>query len=142
MYKVVNFTAPKLGTQHPIHLLGIGDPKDIWSLVKNGIDTFDCVSPTRLARHGTALVRGKLGKKNIKNNEFSQDLSPIDLNCGCSTCKNYSLAYLHHLLRAGELLGLQLITAHNIFFMNELMQIIRDSIKNDSLEESENEWFS
>lgn len=142
MYKVVNFTAPKLGTQHPIHLLGIGDPKDIWSLVKNGIDTFDCVSPTRLARHGSALVRGKLGKKNIKNNEFSQDLSPIDLNCGCSTCKNYSLAYLHHLLRAGELLGLQLITAHNIFFMNELMQIIRDSIKNDSLEEAENEWFS
>ena len=142
MYKVVNFTAPKLGIQHPIHLLGIGDPKDIWSLVKNGIDTFDCVSPTRLARHGSALVKGKLGKKNIKNNEFSQDLSPIDLNCGCSTCKNYSLAYLHHLLRAGELLGLQLITAHNIFFMNELMQIIRDSIKNDSLEEAENEWFS
>ena len=64
------------------------------------------------------------------------------MNCGCSTCKNYSLAYLHHLLRAGELLGLQLITAHNIFFMNELMQIIRDSIKNDSLEEAENEWFS
>ena len=142
MYEVVNFTAPKLGTQHPIHLLGIGDPKDIWSLVKNGIDTFDCVSPTRLARHGSALVRGKLGKKNIKNNEFSQDLSPIDLNCGCSTCKNYSLAYLHHLLRAGELLGLQLITAHNIFFMNELMQIIRDSIKNDSLEEAESQWFS
>ena len=142
MYEVVNFTAPKLGTQHPIHLLGIGDPKDIWSLVKNGIDTFDCVSPTRLARHGSALVRGKLGKKNIKNNEFSQDLSPIDLNCGCSTCKNYSLAYLHHLLRAGELLGLQLITAHNIFFMNELMQIIRDSIKNDSLEEAESDWFS
>ena len=142
MYKVVDFTAPKLGTQHPIHLLGIGDPKDIWSLVKNGIDTFDCVSPTRLARHGTALVRGKLGKKNIKNNEFSQDLSPIDLNCGCATCKNYSLAYLHHLLKAGELLVMQLITAHNIFFMNELMQIIRDSIKNDSLEKAENEWFS
>ena len=63
MYKVVNFTAPKLGIQRPIHLLGIGDPNDIWNLVKNGIDTFDCVSPTRLARHGSALVRGKLGKK-------------------------------------------------------------------------------
>ena len=142
MYKVVKFTAPKLGSKHPIHLLGIGDPNDIWELVKNGIDTFDCVSPTRLARHGSALIKGKLGKKNIKNKEFSEDLTPIDINCSCSTCKNYSTAYLHHLFKAGELLGLQLITAHNIYFMNELMRKIRDSIKNDSLEEAEKEWFS
>ena len=84
----------------------------------------------------------KVGKKNIKNNVFSNDLSPIDMNCGCSTCKNYSIAYLHHLFKAGELLGLQLITAHNIYFMNELMQLIRDSIKKDRLEEAEKEWFS
>ena len=142
MYKVVNFTAPKLGSKHPIHLLGIGDPTDIWKLVKNGIDTFDCVSPTRLARHGSALIKGKLGKKNIKNNTFSNDLSPIDINCACSTCKKYSIAYLHHLFKAGELLGLQLITTHNIYFMNELMQLIRYSINNDSLEEAEKEWFS
>ena len=98
--------------------------------------------PTRLARHGSALIKGKLGKKNIKNNEFSNDLSPIDNNCNCSTCKNYSLAYIHHLFKAGELLGLQLITAHNIYFMNELMKLIRNSIKNDSLDKAEKEWFS
>ncbi|MBD1147518.1 tRNA guanosine(34) transglycosylase Tgt [Pelagibacterales bacterium SAG-MED31] len=142
MYKVVNFTAPSLGNKHPIHLLGIGDTIDIWNLVKSGIDTFDCVSPTRLARHGSALIKGKLGKKNIKNNEFSNDLSPIDKNCCCSTCKKYSLAYLHHLFKAGELIGLQLITAHNIYFMNELMQIIRDSINNDCLDKAEIDWFS
>ena len=142
MYEVVNFTAPKLGNKNPIHLLGIGDPTDIWKLVKSGIDTFDCVSPTRLARHGSALVKGKIGKKNIKNNEYSNDLSPIDINCACSTCKKYSIAYLHHLFKSGELLGLQLITAHNIYFMNELMQLIRDSINNDCLEEAEKDWFS
>ncbi len=142
MYKVVNFTAPKLKDKHPVHLLGIGDPNDIWSLVKSGIDTFDCVSPTRLARHGTALIRGKLGKKNIKNNQFSKDLLPIEEKCGCSTCKNYSLSYIHHLFKSGELLGLQLLTAHNIYFMNNLMEFIRDSIENDCLEEAENEWFS
>ena len=142
MYKVVNFTAPKLGNKHPIHLLGIGDPKDIWKLVKSGIDTFDCVSPTRLARHGSALIRGSVGKKNIKNREFANDLSPIDKNCNCSTCKNYSVAYLHHLFKAGELLVLQLITIHNIYFMNHLMQLIRNSIENDSFDKAEKEWFN
>ena len=142
MYKIVNFTAPKLGHKHPIHLLGIGDPNDIWNLVKSGIDTFDCVSPTRLARHGSALIKGKKSKLNIKNKKFSDDLSPIDKNCKCSTCSNYSLAYLHHLFKADELLGLQLITSHNIYFMNELMNIIRDGIENDNLEQAEKKWFN
>ena len=142
MYEVVNFTAPKLGNSHPIHLLGIGDPRDIWSLVKSGIDTFDCVSPTRLARHGSALIKGKKGKINIKNKQFSNNLSPIDNTCNCSTCLNYSLAYLHHLFKSSELLGLQLVTSHNIYFMNKLMEFIRESIENDNLEEAENNWFS
>ncbi len=142
MYKVVNFTAPKLGCEHPIHLLGIGDPRDIWSLVKSGIDTFDCVSPTRLARHGSALIKGKHGKKNIKNKQFAEKFSPIDETCECPTCLNYTQAYLHHLFKAGELLGLQLLTSHNIFFMNKLMRYIRQSIDNENLEEAEKEWFS
>jgi len=142
MYNVVNFTSPRLGKNHPIHLLGIGDPNDIWNLVKSGIDTFDCVSPTRLARHGTALTKGKIGKINIKNKNFAEKLSPIDENCNCSTCRKYSAAYLHHLFKSSELLGLQLITAHNIFFMNKLMHTIRDSINNDNLEEAEKEWFN
>ena len=142
MYKVVNFTASKLGHKKPIHLLGIGDPNDIWSLVKSGIDTFDCVSPTRLARHGSALIKGKNGKLNIKNKQFRSDLSPIDQNCTCLTCQNYSLAYLHHLFKADELVGLQLVSSHNVYFMNNLMSIIRNSIENNTLDKAEKEWFS
>ena len=142
MYRVVNFTAPKLGNKHPIHLLGIGDPRDIWSLVKSGVDTFDCVSPTRLARHGSALTKGKVGKINIKNKKYANQMSPIDETCNCPTCSNYTLAYIHHLFKAGELLGLQLVTAHNIFFMNKLMSDIRKSIENDNLEQAEKEWLS
>ena len=142
MYRVVNFTAPKLGNKHPIHLLGIGDPRDIWSLVKSGVDTFDCVSPTRLARHGSALTKGKVGKINIKNKKYANQMSPIDETCNCPTCSNYTLAYIHHLFKAGELLGLQIVTAHNIFFMNKLMSDIRKSIENDNLEQAEKEWLS
>ena len=142
MYKVVNFTAPKLGNRHPIHLLGIGDPRDIWSLVKSGVDTFDCVSPTRLARHGSALTKGKVGKINIKNKKYANQISPIEETCNCPTCSNYSIAYIHHLFKAGELLGLQLVTAHNIYFMNKLMSTIRKSIQNDNLELAEKEWLS
>ena len=142
MYRVVNFTAPKLGNKHPIHLLGIGDPRDIWSLVKSGVDTFDCVSPTRLARHGSALTKGRVGKINIKNKKYANQMSPIDETCNCPTCSNYTLAYIHHLFKAGELLGLQIVTAHNIFFMNKLMSDIRKSIENDNLEQAEKEWLS
>ena len=142
MHEIVDYTASRLGNMHPIHLLGIGDPEDIWKLVKSGVDTFDCVSPTRLARHGSALVKSKKGKINIKNNKFSENLSPIDKNCYCSTCKNYSLAYLHHLLKAEELIVLNYITTHNIYFMNSLMKYIRESIKDDKFFEAEKKWYS
>ena len=142
MHEIVDYTASRLGKMHPIHLLGIGDPADIWKLVKSGVDTFDCVSPTRLARHGSALVKSKKGKINIKNNKFSENLSPIDKNCHCSTCKNYSLAYLHHLLKAEELIALNYITTHNIYFMNSLMKYIRKSINEDKIFEAEKNWYS
>ena len=141
MYKVVEYSASKLKKNHPIHLLGIGDPADIWNLVKWGIDTFDCVSPTRLARHGAALVKNFKGKINIKNSEFKYRIEPIDKSCVCSTCQNYSVAYLHHLLKSEELLGYSLITIHNIFFMNSLMEYIRNSIDNDNFEEAEKKWI-
>ena len=141
MYKVVKYTSSKLINNHPIHLLGIGDPSDIWSLVKYGIDTFDCVSPTRLARHGAALNRTRKGKINIKNSKFKDITDPIDIDCHCSTCKNYSLSYIHHLFKSEELLGLNLVTGHNIYFMNSLMKYIRESINSDSFEESEKKWY-
>ena len=141
MYRVVEYTSSRLSTKHPIHLLGIGDPKDIWSLVKHGIDTFDCVSPTRLARHGTALMRDHTGKINIKNSKYKNQLEPIDKNCKCSTCQNYSASYIYHLLKSEELLALNLITAHNVYFMNFLMKYIRESINEDKLNEAEKNWY-
>ena len=141
MYKVVEYTSSKLGYNHPVHLLGIGDPKDIWNLVKWGVDTFDCVSPTRLARHGAALVRTPVGKINLKNSEFRNNIDPIDKNCNCSTCNNYSASYIHHLLKSEELLGLSLLTGHNIYFMNSLMKYIRDSINHGTFEEAEKNWY-
>ena len=142
MQKVVNFTASKLNEIHPIHLLGIGDPVDIWTFVEQGIDTFDCVSPTRLARHGAALVKGKRGKINIKNSKYKENLRQIDEQCSCYTCSNFSLSYLHHLFASEELLALQLITNHNIFFMNNLMNTIRNSIKENNFEKARKEWLN
>ncbi len=141
MKEVVNFTASKLNNIRPVHLLGIGDPSDIWSFVEQGIDTFDCVSPTRLARHGSALVKGKKGKINIKNAINKNKMCPIDNECQCYTCRNFTLSYLHHLFVSQELLALQLLTNHNVYFMNKLMKIIRESIKENNFEDKRKEWL-
>jgi len=141
MYEVVEKTALKLGDVKPIHLLGIGDPKDIWKLVKCGIDTFDCVNPTRLARHGTALSKSSKGTINIKNSKNKDNLFPLEKNCECLTCLKYSKSYLHHLFKANELLGFQLLSIHNVYFINELMKYIRKAIENDTIDESESKWF-
>ena len=141
MYEVVKYTSSKLGIHHPIHLLGIGDPIDIWNFVKWGIDSFDCVSPTRIARHGTPLIRNKIGKINIKNSTFREDLNKLDELCKCMTCKNYTRSYLHHLFKTNELLGLQLLTIHNVYFINNMMKYIRDAINNDNLIQAQKNWF-
>ncbi len=142
MKDIVHFTCSKLDNTRPVHLLGIGDPKDIWDFVADGIDTFDCVSPTRIARHGSALVKGKQGKINLKNAKYKNDLNPIDNECNCYTCKNFTLAYLYHLFSAQELLGLQLLTNHNIFFMNNLMEEIRNSIDNNDFDNAKKNWLN
>ena len=141
MKEVVNFTASKLKDIRPIHLLGIGDPIDIWTFVEQGIDTFDCVSPTRLARHGSALVKGKRGKINIKNTTYKTKMYPIDNECQCYTCRNFTLSYLYHLFVSQELLALQLLTNHNVYFMNNLMKTIRVSIKENNFNEKRKEWL-
>ncbi len=142
MQEVVSFTASRLENSKPVHLLGIGEPVDIWEFVEHGIDTFDCVSPTRLARHGSALVKGKRNKINLKNKKFKENFNPIDISCNCYTCKNFTLSYLHHLFVSNEILALQLVTNHNIYFMNELMETIRYSINNNLFEEVKKEWLS
>lgn len=143
MYEVVRFTMKYLSPERPVHLLGIGGVDDIWEGVSQGIDTFDCVSPTRIARHGWALVRwADKYRLNLRNGRFREDSEPLDPECDCSTCKNYSRAYLHHLFKAGEFQGMHLLTVHNMRFMTRLLQTIRQSIKDNRFSEARREWFS
>ncbi len=148
MREVVGYTAAQLDRSRPIHLLGIGGINDIFSGVEQGIDTFDCVHPTRLARHGGALVRpdnlppGKTGDHiNLLNAIFRVDEQPIESDCPCMVCQKYSRGYLHHLLKAKELLACQLITIHNVMFMNRLLLAIRQAIKTDTLSAERKRWL-
>lgn len=151
MEEVVEMAVEGLDPSRPIHLLGIGGTRDIFFGVQQGIDTFDCVHPTRLARHGGALVPvsvwEELGEDpkgrehlNLRNARFREDAAPIDSTCGCHTCQNFSRSYIHHLLKAGELLGMQSLTTHNVHFMNRLLAAIRSAIANDSLEDERKKW--
>jgi len=148
MYDVVAHAMAQLNPKRPVHLLGIGGIGDIFSGVKNGVDTFDCVHPTRLARHGGALVQPHLQPENsskeylnLKNARYKLDSSPIDPDCGCHTCQNFSRGYLHYLIKAGEMLGLHAITIHNVYFMNRLLAAIRQAIVKDNLDIIEQEWI-
>lgn len=149
MQEIVAITTAKLNPNRPTHLLGIGGINDIFAGVTNGIDTFDCVHPTRLARHGGALVRppcipeNKINNHiNLTNSRFKLDEQAIEPDCYCLTCKQYSRGYLHHLLKSKELLAYQLITIHNVNFMNRLMLAIRQAIKNNNLEKERQHWLN
>ncbi len=140
MHEVVGITMATLNKDRPTHLLGIGGVADIFNGVRNGVDTFDCVHPTRLARHGGALMKKSQTQDsreyiNLKKSIYKNDNGPIDNTCECETCKNYSMGYLHHLIKAGELLSYTLLSIHNIFFMNQLLEDIREAIKNDTLDD-------
>lgn len=144
MYEVVGMTAQNLHPHRPTHLLGIGGIRDIFVGAAHGIDTFDCVHPTRLARHGGALMKPRLmGKEhiNLRNAQYKLDDTPIDEACGCETCESYSKGYIHHLLKAGELLAHSLLTMHNVFFMNRLMKAIRSAIREERLLAEQKEWL-
>ncbi|MDR1907054.1 MAG: tRNA guanosine(34) transglycosylase Tgt [Puniceicoccales bacterium] len=144
MHDIVALTCQYIHPQRPTHLLGIGGISDIWNGVANGIDTFDCVHPTRLARHGGALVypEENTGKEffNLKNTHFGNDTEPIDKNCSCYCCQNFSRAYVHYLFKAREMLGGQLLTIHNVAFMVRLLREIRDSIKDGSFTRKVYRW--
>lgn len=151
MYEVVGTVMSCLSKDRPVHLLGIGGIRDIFYGVKQGIDTFDCVHPTRLARHGGALVKASFwqkedgsGKEHISlhNSRFREDPRPIDESCSCLTCKTFSRSYLHHLFKAHELLSMQALTIHNVTFMNQLMSDIRFSLLNNKLDECEKRWVA
>ena len=146
MYEIVEMTSKMLDKSRYVHLLGIGGIEDIFNGVKCGIDTFDCVAPTRIARHGAAIVKKREledpNKKhlNLNNAIYQKDFSPISKTCGCYTCQHFSRAYIHHLLKAKEFLSGSLISIHNIYTMNTLMEDIRSALQNDDLESAYKEW--
>jgi len=152
MYNIIQYTMDKIDPNNPVHLLGIGGITDIFFGIRCGIDTFDCVHPTRLGRHGGALVKSKYWKSktnkqpkksiDLKKSEFTKDIRVIDEECGCETCSGgYSRMDLNYLLRLNESLAGTLITIHNIYYMNQLMEDIRQAIIDDNIDEIENEWL-
>ena len=130
MADTLALTCPLLPEDKPRYLMGVGAPEDILAAVERGIDMFDCVLPTRLARNGAMMTRH--GRLNIRNARHADSPLPIELDCTCYTCEHFSRAYLRHLFKAGETLGLRLATLHNLHFMLRLMEDIRASIAADS----------
>ncbi|MES1983823.1 MAG: tRNA guanosine(34) transglycosylase Tgt [Pseudomonadota bacterium] len=126
MFATLDFAPDQLPVDRPRYLMGVGKPDDIVGAVERGIDMFDCVLPTRSGRNGQAFTWG--GPINIRNARHAEDEAPIDARCGCPVCVTWSRAYLHHLVKAGEMLGAMLMTQHNIHFYQDLMQGIRDAI--------------
>lgn len=152
MREVMDMALEGLCPDRPIHLLGIGKIEDIFDGVVKGIDTFDCVVPTRLGRHGGALIKphywsdaiesyhGRTSINLIKSC-FRNDHRPIDDRCACPTCKHYTRAYLHHLFKSGEITGGAALVVHNVWFMNQMMAAIREGIGQDRLQEVRSAWI-
>ncbi len=126
MMAVLDYAPGMLPTDKPRYLMGVGKPDDIVGAVMRGIDMFDCVLPTRSGRTGQAFTHD--GPLNIRNSRFKEDPAPLDAECGCPVCAKYSRAYLHHLVKSGEILGAMLMTEHNIWFYQQMMQGLRDAI--------------
>lgn len=129
MYHILDVTLPFAPENKPRYLMGVGTPINILEAVDRGIDFFDCVMPARNARHCNLFTSA--GYMNLKNEKFEKDLRPIDENCGCPACKNYSRAYIRHLFKAKEMLAMRLCVLHNLYFYNNLMTDIRKAIEND-----------
>lgn len=127
MYRVLDAVVPYLPVEKPVYLMGVGTPANILEAVDRGVDFFDCVYPSRNGRHGHAYTNH--GKINLLNAKFETDDRPIEEGCGCPTCRNYSRAYVRHLLKANEMLGFRLMVTHNLYFYNHLMADIRCAIE-------------
>ena len=140
MYKMIDDGIRYLPEDKPRYLMGVGDPIDILEGVSRGIDMFDCVLPTRLARHGNAFTRN--GKINIKNNKYKEDFRPIDESCDCYTCKNFTRAYVRHLITANETNGGRLLSIHNIRFLIKMTEEIRTSIENGNFQEYKEKFIN
>ncbi|MDD2496900.1 MAG: tRNA guanosine(34) transglycosylase Tgt, partial [Desulfitobacteriaceae bacterium] len=140
MYEVLDYTVPLLPQDKPRYLMGVGSPDCLVEGVARGIDMFDCVLPTRIARNGTVFVPE--GKLVIRNAEYARDFSPLDADCGCYACRNYSRAYIRHLIKANEVLGIRLTTIHNLHFLVSLMKRIRAAINENRFQEFRREFYA
>jgi queuine tRNA-ribosyltransferase len=140
MHEMLEMLHPLLPRNKPRYLMGVGSPEDLFECVARGVDQFDCVLPTRIARNGAVFTRR--GRINLRNARFSTDKNPIEVDCECYTCRTFSLAYLRHLLIAEEILALRLTTLHNLHFMLTLMRHIRQSIFDGTFTAYKNEFLT
>lgn len=136
MYDIIEKTVPYLPEDKPTYLMGVGTPANILEAVERGVDFFDCVYPARNGRHGHAYTNH--GKMNLMNKKYELDDRPLDETCDCPTCRKYSRAYIRHLLKAKEMLGLRLMVTHNLYFYNSMMEEIRDAIEKGCFKEYKN----
>lgn len=126
MYRIIDSVVPNLPADKPVYLMGVGTPANILEAVDRGVDFFDCVYPSRNGRHGHVYTR--FGKLNLFNAQYEKDARPIEEGCGCPACRSYSRAYIRHLLKAKEMLGMRLCVLHNLYFYNHMMEEIRDAL--------------
>ncbi|MGD9909319.1 MAG: tRNA guanosine(34) transglycosylase Tgt [Candidatus Izemoplasmatales bacterium] len=140
MYEMLEFLNPLMPKDKPRYLMGVGSPDDLVMGAIHGIDMFDCVLPTRIARHGSAMT--SLGKVVIKNKTYERDMTPLDPHCDCPVCKTYTKSYIRHLFKAEEMLGQRLVTYHNLYFLKNHMKQIREAIKEDRLLDFKKEFFN
>lgn len=137
---IVRWVNEELPADKPKHLLGISEPDDIFAGIAMGVDTFDCVSPTRVGRNGAVYTRN--GRYNITNSKHRDSFMPLDPDCDCNVCQHYTRAYIHHLKRAKEMLAATLISYHNEYFIIRLVDAIRESIRTDSFDELRQDWLA
>ncbi len=140
MYEILDILRPELPESVPRYLMGVGSPDCLIEGVKRGVDMFDCVLATRIARNGTAFT--STGKKVVRNAAYSEDFTPLDEKCGCYCCRNYTKAYLRHLINVNEMLASMLLSLHNITFLHKLMSDMRQAIFSDSLQDFAREFYS
>ena len=139
MYKAFHYSTKYLPEDKLRYAMGIGEPIDLVEGVIRGVDLFDCVTPTRLARHGHAFT--KYGKINLKNAKYKEDFTPISEECDCYACKHYTKAYIKHLINADETFGARLLSIHNIRYLVSLMEEIREAIKDDNIDAFREEFI-
>ena len=140
MYEMLDYTTPLMPKHKPRYLMGVGAPENLVEGVLRGVDMFDCVLPTRIGRNGTVFT--KEGKLVIRNAEYARDFRPMEEGCQCYACRNYSRAYIRHLIKTGEVLGIRLTTIHNIHFLTNLMAELRQAILEDRVLEFREQFYA